>query len=445
MIKKKIAGSLSLQLLSSAIFSLLLAGIAFFGLYIESNKVLDQTVYGDAFMSRMSDRRFESLRDYVAENSISEEQIPKLNEWCKRVGHVYLVIYKEGDLLFTSAVPRNANAEERLMHSIEDESSDKRYELPLADGTETDAFLYYFTGDGFYYSTIIISGIAAFIIFSLVFISLINHKLRYIKRLKSELDILAGGDLQHEVNIIGEDELGELAFGIDQMRSSILQHQQVEEEIRSSNSQLVTAMSHDLRSPLTSLLAYLELLERGKYQDEEQMKHFIDRSLSQAMRIKTMADQLFEYFLVYSTDWEAAETETAEAGELFRQVIGEYIYSLESQNYQVQEDLQPLQGDVAVNLDLIRRVLDNLYSNLLKYAERSEPIHFSLCEGNGEMILKISNTVSAERSERESTNLGLNTCRKIMSYHRGSFETKEEDGIYTATLRLPLHHGSGTN
>ena len=61
------------------------------------------------------------------------------------------------------------------------------------------------------------------------------------------------------------DELSELARGIDQMRRSIIKHQEVEQQIRKANAELITSMSHDLRTPLTSLLAFLEIIERKKY------------------------------------------------------------------------------------------------------------------------------------------------------------------------------------
>ncbi|MBR6628987.1 MAG: argininosuccinate synthase, partial [Bacteroidaceae bacterium] len=98
----------------------------------------------------------------------------------------------------------------------------------------------------------------------------------------------------------------------------------VEQQMRSANSELITAMSHDLRTPLTSLLAYLEIIERKKYVDEEQMYSLIHKSIGQTMRIKNMADKLFEYFLAYATEWEEAEMEFVDADMLLEQILGEY-------------------------------------------------------------------------------------------------------------------------
>ena len=120
------------------------------------------------------------------------------------------------------------------------------------------------------------------------------------------------------------------------MRRSILKHQETEDQMRSANSELITAMSHDLRTPLTSLLAYLEIIERKKYADEAQMDQLVHKSIHQTLRIKNMADQLFEYFLVYATDWKNDEPETLDADELFRQILEDYAYSLESSGMKVQ-------------------------------------------------------------------------------------------------------------
>ena len=275
-------------------------------------------------------------------------------------------------------------------------------------------------------------------VFSLLFIALVHRKLRYIKLMKAELDILAGGDLSYEVTIKGVDELSELARGIDEMRRSILEHQRAEDEMRQANSALVTAMSHDLRTPLTSLLAYLELMERGKYEDEAQLRHFIERSLEKTLRIKDMADKLFEYFLVYSSEWERPMTEQLDAQSLVEQCWGEYAFALESHGFKVSHELEPLSAKLRADPALLRRAFDNLCSNLLKYADPAEEIRLGCRrEGDG-LLLTVENRISPNRDKRESTNIGLNTCARIIRYHGGEFEADERDGEFRISIHLPL-------
>ena len=288
------------------------------------------------------------------------------------------------------------------------------------------------------YGMIGVCGTVAFVFFCVCYTALIHRKLRYIQMLKEELDAMAGGELERPVPVLGYDELSELAAGMDEMRRSFLAHLREEDQIRSANSQLVTAMSHDLRTPLTSLMAYLELLDRHKYTDEEQMRHLIRQSLVQSRAIKSMTDKLFEYFLVYATEWEQPVMETMDADDLIGPIWREYAFTLESEGFRVQLEEGPLQGRVSVNLPLLRRAFDNMYSTLLKYADPARLVVISCRRSGDEMALDVKNGVSPQRDRKESSNIGLNTCRRVFRLHNGSFDTVEEDGVFFARMTLPL-------
>ncbi len=428
---------LSAQLFKSVLLSLLAAIIVFIPCLSLGNQLLAKTVYGRPFMAQMADEQFAKLQEYVAQRQVTMENLHLLNAWCSRGDKVYLTVYLHGRILYES--PQAANVEpnpEDFNVSFEDE--EQEYALTLSDGTAVQVFLYYYAGDAFYYWVLAASGLLAFTVFSVCFIGLVNHKLRYIKRLKRELDILAGGDLHYPVTVKGQDELAELAFGIDQMRCSILTHQKAEEQIRSANSQLVTAMSHDLRTPLTSLLAYLELLERGKYSDEAQLRHFISRSLENTLRIKNMADKLFEYFLVYSTEWEQPDLEPVAADELLQQFWGEYAFALENNGFKVASDFRQLDCRLNVNIEMLRRAFDNLYANILKYAEPAQPVKIYWWKDDKQVCLLLSNHIANTRNVKESTNIGLKTCQRIIQEHNGSFNYKIQDKQFQVKITLPF-------
>lgn len=433
--------SLSVQLLAGVLLSLFIAMLAFGLFFALGNAMLDHTVYGESFAEKMSDRQFQQLQRYVEREAVTTDRLSRLNAWCSRGKGVYLTVYRDGTLIYESPVVRDQTFDPDDFDPLE-ENAEREYALTFADGTETQAFLYYFASDAFYFWMIGVSGLLAFAVFSLCFVSLVHRKLRYIQKLKKELDILAGGDLDYPVTVQGQDELSELAAGIDEMRRSIVKHQRAEDEIRSANSQLVTAMSHDLRTPLTSLLAFLEILDRDKVKDEEQRRHLIRQSLTQTMSIKSMADKLFEYFLVYTSEWEQPELETRDADELFAQFWQEYAFALESHGFTIETDFNELSGSVVANLELLRRAFDNLYANLVKYAEPSAIIRIAYRREAGEALLTIANVVSSQRESKESTNIGLNTCRRIMRMLGGSFEAKETEGIFTAEVRLPFSNNN---
>lgn len=433
---KKVSGSLSAQLLCGALVSLL-AALAALGLVLGlGSTLLDRTVYGQPFADKMADRQFSELQAYVSSEKVSLQNIHRLNAWCRQERKINLSVYHDGEILFASS--HSEEVQDLDEWQIDDEDPESQYELTLGDGTSVQAFLYYYAGDAFYFGILVVSALVAFGVFSACFVFLVHRKLNYVKKLKEELDILSGGALEYPVTVQGTDELGQLAYGIDQMRQSILAHQRTEEMTRAASSQLVTAMSHDLRTPLTSLLAYLELIDRGKYENPEQLHQFIKKSLDKTYRIKTMADQLFEYFLVYSAEWEQPDLETQDADTLFGQIWNDYAFSLESKGFSVDTDFQPLDGTVQVNAELLRRAFDNLYSNLLKYADPGKPVEISFARKDGQAQLQVSNHISPLRDKRESTNIGLNTCARVMEYHNGTFTSTEENGVFTAALTLPL-------
>lgn len=460
--------SLKVQLFVGIVISMTAAVIVFFIFYFFGNVLVDRTFYSEAFTDKMASRQFKRLQSYVLQENITTNKLNQLNAWCNRGEGIYLAIYNDDILIYMSptAINQEFSADDPEQSESEHPASDmqnleREFTLVLSDGITAQAFLYYYAGDAYYYLMIGMAGLLAFAVFSLCFITLVNRKLRYIQKLKNELDILAGGNLEYPVTVKGQDELGMLASGIDEMRQSILNHQLSEAEIRSANSQLVTAMSHDLRTPLTSLLAFLELLDMDKVSDEEQKRHLIRQSHAKALDIKSMADKLFEYFLVYTTEWEEPVMELHNADELMSQFWQEYAFALEHQNFTVNTDFQELDGSVLVNIELIRRAFDNLYANLVKYADIDKTIFISYRRENDLIHLRIFNNISEKNEKnkgsgsglldvslnnvssdpltrKESTNIGLNTCNRIIRMHNGTMKTSQETHTFCTDIYLPF-------
>ena len=429
--------SLSAQLLVCVLLSFIVAVLSFMALYALGNELVDHTFYSERFADKMSDRQFARLQKFVTQEKITSMKVNRLNVWSLNGGDAFLSLYLEDALIFQSPVAKDPALDLENLDT-EDVKVGRKYNLVFYDGVAAQAFLYYYASNSFYFWMIGVSGVLSFVVFSMFFVSFVNRKVHYIKKLKKELDILSGGNLELPVTVKGSDEIGELASGIDEMRRSILSHQRSEDEIRSANSQLVTAMSHDLRTPLTSLMAFLEILDRGKVVDEDQRRHLIQQSLAKAMSIKSIADKLFEYFLVYTSEWEKPSMQMQDADELFLQFWQEYAFALESHGFTVHTSFPELKGRIEVNIDLLRRAFDNLYSNLVKYADPLQPIIISYQRQDGQFNLLLSNAVSGRRDRKESTNIGLNTCSRILHMHNGSFEKTEENNIFTVSINLPL-------
>ena len=105
----------------------------------------------------------------------------------------------------------------------------------------------------------------------------LRKKVQDIGILKDHILQMSGGDLNHPIASMGNDELGVLARELDQMRSTLYTNIQQEVESRRANQDLITAMSHDLRTPLTILHGYLDILALGR--NPEQQSEYVRRCL----------------------------------------------------------------------------------------------------------------------------------------------------------------------
>ena len=93
--------------------------------------------------------------------------------------------------------------------------------------------------------------------------------------LASEVQQVSDGKLDYEIHSFHNDEIGTLSTSVDNMRNSIIQKHQNEKEAWEANTQLITAMSHDIRTPLTSMIGYLDIIEGKKYKSQEELDKYI--------------------------------------------------------------------------------------------------------------------------------------------------------------------------
>ena len=197
---------------------------------------------------------------------------------------------------------------------------------------------------------------------------------------------------------------------------------QNEQDAWQANSGLITAISHDIRTPLTALIGYLDLLEGGQYQNEEQMHRYLSASREKAQQLKVLTDELEEYDAVI----------------LLEQLLGDQVIQLREKGFQVQSIA--LQEPCRVRLDVqyFQRVLDNLFVNIQKHADPSGRVTV-MCRKEGEKLkLDLLNSVPARPTGAESTRIGLQTCRKVIRQMGGEFEVHQEARRFLAEITLPL-------
>ena len=290
------------------------------------------------------------------------------------------------------------------------------------------------------YNTVTISSYAMAIAgFMALMLLYHQHIIKHIIRLSGEVESIAHGNLNGAITMRRRDEMGILAEDVDVMRTSIMQQMRAEQEAWNANSELITRMSHDIRTPLTVLLGFLELLDEGHYSEDEGYQSYLNICKENAYQLKELADKLFQYFLVFGHKMYEMNPEVVDARMMLSQLVGEHVMLLQERDWEIRD--RPLTESVPIKVDAVylKRLFDNLFSNIEKYADPDRPVEISQRVESGQIHIILKNDIRPDPNPVESTNIGLKTCERIVELMGGTFRTAKEKTAFLAELWLPIY------
>lgn len=289
-----------------------------------------------------------------------------------------------------------------------------------------------YLNDGYIYNDIIIYqiGITATLIIFLIFIS---GRVKYISSIAKSVKNIATGDFSNRVPLKYKNELTNLAEDINYM-SEELQKQDLNQK------EFITNISHDLRTPLTTILGYSKMLEEKIYSNEEELERYISIINNKGNYLKTMLDDFFHYAKLSSKDMEL-EKVLINFNELIMQLLDGEDINFKEKNLELQVKLESKTIHVHGDSMFIARALGNLINNTLKYSKEFTVVNINLKKENingiDYGIFSIENTpinniskdivpklfkrlykVDKSRSEKGS-GLGLVITQEIIKAHDG--------------------------
>ena len=375
---------------------------------------------------------------YVNSRHVSGSDENAVTNWPGNNAYTTILIYRDEDLpqsvnVRPGASPAygSSNAS-RLQYTSE---YGRLYPMRFADG------VYHISiGDSSQVREDTVNRIIAVVLGSGAFLAVmlwfIRRLTRRVIRLSREADAIGDGDLEAPITLQGEDELSQLAQEVDAMRHSVIARMSGERKAWETNAELITAISHDIRTPMTALIGYLGLLCGGA-EDEATRAQLASSAYVKAMELKDLTDQLFRYFLVYGKAELDLSLERMDARLLLEQLLGEMEFDLADAGYTMRR--ADFEGECTITVDplFLKRVLDNLQSNIRKYADPDKPVEAVSALGGGRLTLRVSNGVAELRTRKDSTKIGLRTCEKIMTALGGSFHVENDGETFTAELTLP--------
>ena len=217
-------------------------------------------------------------------------------------------------------------------------------------------------------------------------------------------------------------------------------------------SDLITNVSHDIKTPLTSIINYVDLLKREKIQ-QEPVKSYIDILDSKTQRLKQLTDDLVEASKISSGNI-VLEKEKLNLAELLNQSIGEFSEKFTGQNLQVVFEQNNKEAFIYADSRRMWRIIENLFNNICKYAMPDTRIYIDLQKENGRVEATIKN-ISRQKlnirvddlTERfirgdesrttEGSGLGLSIAKNLTEVQGGSFRIDLDGDLFKVTLQFP--------
>jgi signal transduction histidine kinase len=263
---------------------------------------------------------------------------------------------------------------------------------------------------------------------------------------------IRNGDLAYRIPLDRTPELGALAQNVNNIADGLTAAVDREVKAERMKAELITNVSHDLKTPLTSLITYIDLLKNEGLGSDNAPKYLaiLDQKIE---RLKTLTEDLFEAAKAASGTL-SLHLEELDVSSLLTQGMAELQDKLEASGLDFRANLP--HGRLCVKADgrLLWRVLENLLSNIIKYALPSSRVYIDVLEQSGSVSITLKNISASplnitpeellERFKRgdesrhtEGSGLGLSIANSLTELQGGSFQIAIDGDLFKATVTLP--------
>ena len=297
---------------------------------------------------------------------------------------------------------------------------------------------------------VVLLGIAVFL---LVFTLFVNKKVKYIKFLSSEVKVIKDEDFGKTIEVRGQDELAELCSSINNMSLELREKIDNEKKIEQNKNELITNVSHDLRTPLTSILGYVDLLKQNGFEDKEKFVEYISIIDERSKSLNTLINELFEYTKLNSHDIKLNYS-TVEICSLVEQLSGEYSLIFKKEGLELISEIPEEDIFVDIDIQMIVRALENLLINAKKYSVRNSQVLVKLLQESNDIVISVENKVEnisqddldnlferfykvdKARKTGDSTGLGLSIVKRVVELHKGLVKAELINGVIKFKILL---------
>lgn len=308
----------------------------------------------------------------------------------------------------------------------------------------------------------------SFIVFVGIFFKLIDFTIEYIRKLRRSIQQVTSGNYGVQCEVEYDDELGSLAANINVLSKTLLAKEKESEKLKEKEraaldiernaerqkNELITNVAHDLRTPLTTIVGYLELIKDDSALSKEDVHKYSGIAYEKSIRLQEMMDDLFEFTKLDNADIKLNKSMINLSG-LIMQMTDEFYPSFKDCNITPIVDLPEENIYVQGDGQLLARVFDNLISNALKYGYHNTDLKIEVSGDEKYATVKVINhgdtiapedipllfnkfyrTDSSRNSKTGGTGLGLAITKNIVDLHHGDISVTSDDQITTFIVKF---------
>lgn len=283
-----------------------------------------------------------------------------------------------------------------------------------------------------------------------------RYRQMLLRHIMLELHYIANGHYNHRIPFEVNGDLGKIVESINALVDSTVEAIEDERQIEKSKDELITNVSHDIRTPLTSIIGYLGLIEEKQYHSEDELLHYTHTAYLKAKQMKVLVDDLFEYTKVRQPSTPLNKI-PFDMTQLLEQIAVDFELDAQKKGMTIEVHTTPdpfmMEGD---NEKLVR-VFNNLISNALKYGKGGHLIVLEANKIGSEAVITVKNNgsqipqasldqlfdrfyrVEESRSqETGGTGLGLAIAQSIVVLHGGYIYATSDESWTSFVMHLPL-------
>ena len=294
-------------------------------------------------------------------------------------------------------------------------------------------------------------------IFSATFLLLQRKSLKYIGKIAVAVQNISEGDLNTQIEVLGDDEFSMIAENLNRMEADIRELMDKEREAERTKNELITNVAHDLRTPLTSIIGYLELLSKGIPLEPEMQQKYIDIAYTKAKRLEKLIEDLFG-FTKMNYGKISMNVGNVDIVKLLGQLLEEFYPSFADKNltYELVSNV-PAQI-ITADGNLLARLFDNLINNAIKYGADGKKVLVKIHAEEEIVTVSVTNygyvipadelplifnkfyRVEQSRSTTTGgTGLGLAIAKSIVDMHGGTIAVASDLNGTVFTVKLKIH------